>query len=602
MLSSTTIGAIAAISPSFSNVFSDIYKDASATLKKYLDKRNIESISTSLQNDSEDISHVRRIFSQERVSLKSFYHPLEIQISNPSRTNSVDCIDHIDKKKNIIIYGTAGQGKSMFMRHLCINEHPYSNNVGFFIELRYIKEDKNLIDLIKQQFYKIGFPDLTDELMIFLLKTGKFSIFLDGVDEVKRTFALDFKRDLEILIGRTSKKCRFTLSSRKGSIANLAIKDSEFIEVSLATIPQYNIKKFLIKMGSSAESADFLYSNLVSSNSKVINILNTPLLLELFRKTYGNSGNIPNNSVEFYKQIFNALIFHHDEGKELYKRERATSLDNTNLLTVFEYFSYFSKDIGISLDHEQFSACSENTMSIMKRLLVDVNFTPEGLKTDITEGLCLMIKEGLETTFIHKSIQEFFTASCLSNLKDDKVLKNILSSLFKNPKKEAEWQEELKFLSLLDKTRYDQLYIKEKYLNFIESISEDGEASLEVAASMIYENIHKFEIIDLTEKPISIYFMDTEKLCSVFIEIMKSININMSPCTIEEAKEAVNNFAEITKHKYLHSFAKLNERDVSKETLKVAIQKIKNQSDSIIDQMNLKQNNFRATAMDLMLG
>jgi hypothetical protein len=84
----------------------------------------------------------------------------------------------------------------------------------------------------------------------------------------------------------------------------------------------------------------------------------------------------------------------------------------------------------------------------------------ENILTDIIEITCLIITDGEECRFIHKSVQEYHAALLIKEQPDDSAILfyHAMRSKWQN------WQEELGFLSLIDRYRYlkhfyiDQLY------------------------------------------------------------------------------------------------------------------------------------------------
>jgi hypothetical protein len=71
------------------------------------------------------------------VRLSSFYFPNRIVIGN-SRPTSADSLASLPRDGNYVIQGTIGQGKSIFLRHLCAQELTPrgTKRIPLLIELR----------------------------------------------------------------------------------------------------------------------------------------------------------------------------------------------------------------------------------------------------------------------------------------------------------------------------------------------------------------------------------------------------------------------------------------------------------------------------------
>ncbi|MVT37638.1 hypothetical protein GO497_11915 [Acidovorax citrulli] len=106
----------------------------------------------------------------------------------------VDSLLDIEAAQNIIILGTVGQGKSMFMRHLAVNELSTSGKIPLFLELRYVSAEEGLNGLLVNAFRSMGLLNVKENQVQEILKTGKFTLFLDGIDEIKRINILKIKK------------------------------------------------------------------------------------------------------------------------------------------------------------------------------------------------------------------------------------------------------------------------------------------------------------------------------------------------------------------------------------------------------------------------
>lgn len=432
-------------------------------------KANLSKISDNVALNIRSIDYVKPIFRSERVSLSSFYYPSKIKSHQTSRSMRIDSLNEIETARNIIILGTVGQGKSMFMRHLAVNELSSAGKIPVFVELRYISLEKNLIGLLIDSFKIIGAADINEEQVHKLLRSGKFTLFLDGIDEIKRVNILAIKNECDALMGKF-KETKFVFSSRPGSLSHLIQKNSTLTPYYMANIQKDEIPDFLIKMGRSGEHLEFLLKAIDSSTADVKGILNTPLMLTLLNYSFGGAAVIPDGLQEFYNSLFHILVSRHDLDKELFKRERATQLSNSDLLYFFECFSFLSKPIGVALNDNNFDRCCNNAAKATKK-----DLTTEGFKTDIVEGVCLMMPDGLHTTYIHKSIQEFFAASFIARQKNEEISKSIYEGLWQRAN--CEWAVELEFLKKIDAENYLRFYKKPIIEDFISIVGNHDATS-----------------------------------------------------------------------------------------------------------------------------
>ncbi|QCX10515.1 hypothetical protein APS58_1650 [Paracidovorax citrulli] len=381
----------------------------------------------------------------------------------------VDSLLDIEAAQNIIILGTVGQGKSMFMRHLAVNELSTSGKIPLFLELRYVSAEEGLNGLLVNAFRSMGLLNVKENQVQEILKTGKFTLFLDGIDEIKRINILKIKNECDALMGGC-KETRFVFSSRPGSLSHLIQKNSTLTPFYIANIQKEEIPDFLRKMGREGEHLSFLLKAIDASTADVKGILNTPLMLTLLNYSFGGSAVIPDGLQEFYNSLFHVLVSRHDLDKELFKRERATQLSNSELQYFFECFSFLSKPMGVALTDNDFDKCCTNAAKVTRK-----EITAEGFKTDIVEGVCLMMPDGLHTTYIHKSIQEFFAASYIARQKNEEISKSIYEGLWRRVN--CEWKVELDFLKKIDADNYLRFYKKPIIEDFIELVGSGDDSS-----------------------------------------------------------------------------------------------------------------------------
>ena len=121
----------------------------------------------------------------EPVEIDDYYVPCHFQIEEKTYRDD-DFFDLVDDHPRLIVEGTAGLGKTVFMRHLfrsAILEH--YNRIPILFELRYLqlnKEQTLLSHLVDQ--IAVYIPGFAVEHLQFGLQQGKFILFLDGLDEI----------------------------------------------------------------------------------------------------------------------------------------------------------------------------------------------------------------------------------------------------------------------------------------------------------------------------------------------------------------------------------------------------------------------------------
>ncbi|WP_124516057.1 NACHT domain-containing protein [Burkholderia stagnalis] len=378
--------ASAAVNVAIKKPLEDAYGAATGVVKSLIKKWNVAGVRDSIVQKIEDVELVRTIFRSELVRLSTFYYPSSVfeaeDYKKPPRL--VNKLDEMSESGNVLIFGTVGQGKSMFMRYLSISELREGRRIPIFAELRNVDEKINVIGLVKSTMEMKGFVGIDDEALDFLLGNGGFSIFLDGFDEVKRQYALSTYQEIAKLCIKFP-KTRWVISSRPGVMAGSLETIPGMNRLRLMQLREADFDPFLEKLGLEDAHRRKLLGAIHASSSDVKGILTTPLMITLLKETFGVSANIPNNLHDFYEALFHVLAWRHDDIKDMYQRERATSLSNAELQEAFEAFSYLSKEYGVSLTDAQFAGCAKEASKLSGK-----SFTSEGLKSDLTGVVCLM--------------------------------------------------------------------------------------------------------------------------------------------------------------------------------------------------------------------
>jgi hypothetical protein len=442
-----------------------------------------------------EVEKVRTIIGPDRIPLSSFYYPCKIaegrplqRVSNTAR--HVETASEIAEDKNILIYGTIGQGKSILMKYLCVQELKQGRKIPIFIELRTIEAGSSLKFTILQTLNSIGFGELTDADLQFLLNTGSIIFFLDGFDEVKRELAMSVEREFKAL-KTFAPQTRWVISSRPGSLSG-HISALPFIHhVHIAPLADDDFGPFLEALRAPAESKAKLLEAINASPMEIKGVLRTPLMLTLLNMTFGTSTHIPSTLHEFYESLFLFLVYRHDETKLGYVRQKATQLSNSDLQNAFEHFAFLSKECGVSLSDEEFSIYAKNASK-----LCGLEFTPEGFRADLTETVCLMIRDGLKTAFIHRSVQEFYAAFFVKHLGEEEQVKLIYERLRGGIV--LNWQQEIRFLEQIDKYRYIEYFRLPAIRDFLEKCSYNPKRAISVSKAAFLKYLSSQPIISTT--------------------------------------------------------------------------------------------------------
>lgn len=446
------ISATGLIAAALKKPLEEIYSVAKGSTREKLQWLKNSSAIEKMYGRIAEVGTTRTIASRQPVSIRSIYYPAKIKTRR--HPMAVDTANDLSDgaNKHIVITGTVGQGKSVLLKYLCIREIETGSGIPLFIELRHASEIKSLNDLINGQLKNPGFDDADENLQKILFSRKLITLFLDGYDEVKRNVAASVRDEIHTFANNYA-NLRIIVSSRPSAIIQELDQLIGFSHLEINPLTSSDFDPFLKKIGVPDETRTRLITAIKSSQVKIRELLTTPLMLTLVVTACGTRPSLPDTLPDFYDALFSVMVATHDETKPGYIREKSSQLSNTQLEDLFKAFCFISKDDAgtTSLTPKEFSAAFSKSIQ-----LTAFDCTKETFKSDLIDVVCLMGKDGLNTAFIHKSIQEYFASAFISELDDEDISQNIYKRIRHGDT--SEWNQELSFLKSTDAYRYKKYY------------------------------------------------------------------------------------------------------------------------------------------------
>jgi len=436
-----------------SPIIKDLYESAKGSIKDALDNWKNATASKRLARKIAITDKVKTIWAPDKeISLSSFYYPNKINISGTAvEINSLASLP----PRNLIIEGIVGQGKSILLRYLCIQELSPNGTgrIPVFIELRTLSAKNGLLNAIYNSLTKLDIH-ITDEVFDYLAKAGKLVILLDAFDEVDIQIKKEVFQDIENLIEKYE-ELQFVITSRPKD----DIQNSRHVEViRIAPLSTRDFDPFLRKLGLKTTRINDVLTAIQESPSNVSSLINTPLMLTLVIIVYESENEIPQNLPEFFEKLFHIVFTRHDSIKGSFERHHHSGLSERKLQELFEAFCCIVMHGGYrrSLTNDQF----ERAFSQAQEYATDCKCDSAKFKLDITKVACLMLEEGIGlTTFLHKSILEYHAAAFIKHSSDD-LAKQFYESMIDDSEG---WTEVLRFLQKIDPYRFVSFYLKPSY-------------------------------------------------------------------------------------------------------------------------------------------
>lgn len=423
-------------------LISHIKKKSSFFTKIKLDMNN-SYLSASKVEDVKTIWQVDKV-----INLNSFYYPSKVFLDDNKR-QTISSLRDLPENGKIVIQGTAGQGKSIFLRYLTGQELKNGNLIPIFIELRKLTEKNSIQELIISALSNLGIESTTENLD-YIFESRKTSLILDAFDEIKNDLVRETLNFLESLCEKHH-NLQIIVSSRPGSDVQLI---THFRILNLCPLIASDFPPMLKKLMTETEDTkpEDLVKAIHKSRSGMSGLITTPLLLTLVVITYKSFHRIPEELHEFYSNLFYLLVNRHDSTKPGFTRKYESKLNEIELEKLFCAFCF------ICSVKRKDSLSRAEAIKITKRskeIILNTSADELGFLQDSKKNTCLIVEEGLEYHFIHKSIKEYHAAKFLSEsqvpLKEKFYAKSVSDP--------AAYRQELQFLSSIDNYYHDKLFL-----------------------------------------------------------------------------------------------------------------------------------------------
>jgi len=446
--------ATKAATAAFSNVVDDLYNFLKSKAKYTLNKRNVIHKLPTLFSRMQNVRFIKTLWQFDTaVDVESFYcdsHVITPQTKGgKGRRRRIDKVSDFGKVRNILIKGIAGQGKSLFLRHLCIKEFEAGERIPVFIELRRILKNETLLHHISLY---LDVLDLSIDANLFkvLLQSGKFIFFLDGFDEIQEEHKQRILNELEYL-SSYSGNSPFIITTRPNTSIEMS---PSFLVFVLDDLKGREYQTVIKKLASSRNYANTLIKAISANKDEVLPLLSNPLLITLLIISYKSYPKLPDKLSDFYDSIFLVLLRRHDGTKPGFIRPRGCTINDTQYREIFDTLCFEANKLHRPFfDHRVMYELIKKSIERM-----DLTEDADGYLKDIIDVTCLILHEGNEYRFIHKSVQEYYAASFIKS-RPDNLSRNFYNACMSDFSTSARWKQELGFLSETDTYRYYKYYL-----------------------------------------------------------------------------------------------------------------------------------------------
>jgi energy-coupling factor transporter ATP-binding protein EcfA2 len=390
---------------SFKNPLLELASDLKDEVKFYFDTGIIKYVEN---NRKKFIKTKTFLYRHENINFYDIYFPITLRFKNEHKYNLNDVNDLFNESNFIAVIGNAGSGKSMLLKHL------FLLSIKQFVKIPIVIELRNLNDY-QGTFFEYVNKSLSGQkitpnakILERILTDGEFIFLLDGYDEIYSDNKNKITTELIEFMDIYSNNFFFITSRPGANIESLPRFNSYFVN-NLDNIQVKEFIKLQLKLCDDNKLGEKIISVVDKPENKDYNsYLSSPLLLSMFIMTFNSYPELPKSKSKFYWNVFDTLCTKHDSFTKQggYQHERKTGLQNEEFEHILKWFSYISLFKGkYSFDNQYFTNLLQK---IKGKLKLDCSLTD--LKEDLTVAISIIMIDGLEYKFPHKSLQEYFSA------------------------------------------------------------------------------------------------------------------------------------------------------------------------------------------------
>lgn len=417
-------------------IASSIFNKAKNIYKDLTEKEKIQwgtAFDSYLKKTFESYSKTKTLLYRDTpVDIYQFYECIFLEKNIHSQIDTSNINNILNEGNKIFITGTGGIGKTIMLKHFYLDTIKNTNLIPVLIELRKINGNdidtfnlkKYIIDNLKKSDLK-----LEDKYFEYTFEEGYYIFLFDGYDEIEEKFKTLIAKEIQDFTFLYDKNY-FIISSRP---SNELISWNDFLELKSLYLRIEQAISLINKLNYD-EKVKTKFSKALKNGlfKKYDTFASIPLLLIIMLLTFEANASIPNKLNEFYEQAFSVLFHRHDATKGMYSRDIRSKLGYEDFKKAFSYFcfrTYFESKYDFT-----YSEIVYYIQEINDRNLEISKIESKKFLYDLINSICVILEDGLDYRFIHRSFQEYFAAIYIRGL-NDKAQKTFFSQYFLNNRK-----------------------------------------------------------------------------------------------------------------------------------------------------------------------
>lgn len=324
---------------------------------------------------------------------------------------TLDLLEAYSKK--VILVANGGMGKTMLLQHLFLEsarKHTQTGRLPIIIELRDFSSENDLLDDYIIKTASIYDENLTDKKVEELMASGKCQILMDGADEIDPSDEKAFQRKIAKLVDRYPCN-QYVVASRecgllKGITGFSRMYLHHFSREQSTTLIDNLLKGYddeaSIKSIKNYTEGDFFQRHKVFASN--------PMLLTFVIMKYPIVESFDGEKRRFYRAVYDAIVYGHDEEKEGYSRVFRSAQNADEFTKVFSelcattYIKHKSE-----FDPDTFEDYFENLVT-KNNIENPSAMTSKNFIHDACATACMMYEQDTKLLYIDSGFQEYLFA------------------------------------------------------------------------------------------------------------------------------------------------------------------------------------------------
>lgn len=315
----------------------------------------------------------------------------------------------------VLITGIGGMGKTILLKHLCVNAIDTGYKIPIFISLRWFNDMEIKEEPLERLIYdrlKINGFNLDYKYFKYSLEGNKYVVLFDGYDEISVEKQSVITRKIADFTQQYSDN-HFIITSRP--VEQISCWN-EYRLLELCPLKLSQVENLILKLQfDSIPKKRFIDELKIGLYEEYRSFVSIPLTLSILFITYVENTTIPEALPEFYEMSFSTLLYRHDKLKEGYERVLKSKIGRHEFRAIFSTFcfeTYFKDAYSFS---EQ--RLIEYISSAVHKC--ELSIDPYAYKDDLVDVVCMLVRDGREYSFLHRSFQEYFAAYYVSQKPDE---------------------------------------------------------------------------------------------------------------------------------------------------------------------------------------